>query len=230
MDPLAGTPWSSTSTVDGFARTEPNRVLIDYATHLVHPDRPARAVDIGCGAGRNALPLARLGWHVLGTDLSRPMLRAAAARVRSADLTGRLHLAMAPMESLPIADGSADLIVAHGIWNLARSSTQMRQAIREAARIARPGAALFVFTFARHTLGPEAAPLPGETFVFSQFSGSPQCFLTAHQLRDEMADAGFAPDPAVPLTEYPRPTPGMLRPITSPVIYEAAFRFQERTA
>jgi 2-polyprenyl-3-methyl-5-hydroxy-6-metoxy-1,4-benzoquinol methylase len=39
-----------------------------------------RALDIGCGAGRNAIPLARLGWNVVGTDLSWPLLCAAANR------------------------------------------------------------------------------------------------------------------------------------------------------
>ena len=64
--------------------------------------------------------------------------------------------------------------VAHGIWNLATSSAQFRLAVREAARAA--GAALFVFTFSRSTLAPDAHPLPGEPFVFTGFSRRPQCF------------------------------------------------------
>jgi hypothetical protein len=51
-------------------------------------------------------------------------------------------------------------------------------------------------------------------------------FLTAEQLADEMASAGFLPDPAVPLTEYNRPVPGALRAGSAPVIYEAAYRFR----
>ena len=62
---------------------------------------------------------------------------------------------LAPMERLPMRDASVDLIVAHGIWNLASSSSQFRAAVREAARVARPGAALFVFTFSRTTIGPD---------------------------------------------------------------------------
>jgi len=183
-----------------------------------------RALDIGCGAGRNALPLARLGWHVVGTDLSWPMLIAAADRARADHLDGGFHGVLAPMEHIPLRDGSVDFVIAHGIWNLARSAAQFRQAIDEAARVARPGAALFVFTFSRNTLPPETTTVAGEPFVFTEFSGGPQCFLTETQLDAELERAGFARDASVPFHEYNLPTPGMLPTGKAPVIYEAAFR------
>ena len=71
---------------------------------------------------------------------------------------------------------------------------------------------------------PRAQPVAGETFVFTQFSGEPQVFLTGEQLFEEMSAAGFETDPGVTLTEYNRPRPGALRMGGPPVIYEAAFR------
>jgi ubiquinone/menaquinone biosynthesis C-methylase UbiE len=183
-----------------------------------------RALDIGCGAGRNAVPLASVGWNVVAVDLSGPMLCAAAERVRAERLAGRVNLVMAPMEQLPIASASVDLVIAHGIWNLARSTAQFRDAVREAARVARPGAALFVFTFSRTTLPEGVHPVPGEAFVFTEFSGEPQCFLTEDQLIGELREAGFVPDRSVPLTEHNRPRPGVLHSGGPPVIYEASFR------
>ena len=224
MDPLAGSAWSAPGTVAGFTQSAPNAVLVRYA-ELERRRRPGGvALDLGCGAGRNAVPLARLGWDVVGIDLSWPMLTAAAAR--QAETAGRLRLALAPMDALPVRDRSVDLVVAHGIWNLARSAGELRAGVREAARVARPGAALFVFTFSRHTLPPEAAPVAGEAFVFTQFAGQPQCFLTADQLASEMAAAGFTPDASVPLTEYNRPPAGALPTGRTPVIWEAAFRYR----
>ena len=90
--------------------------------------------------------------------------------------------------------------------------------------VARPGAGLFVFTFSRHTFGPETLPVAGEAFVFTEFSGRPQCFLTERQLIDELGAAGFAPDPRVPFTEYNRPQGTSLHRGGAPAIYEAAFR------
>ncbi len=193
------------------------------AEELARLGRPAMALDIGCGAARNAAPLAAMGWDVIGTDLSWPMLKAARAREVPGPSPGRLTFCLAPMEQLPVPDRCADLIIAHGIWNLARSATQFRAAVREAARVARPRAALFVFTFSRHTLPDDARPAEGEPFVFSQFSGQPQCFLTDTQLIEELASAGFTPDAAVPITEYNRPT-ALTVQRSGPVIYEAGFR------
>lgn len=210
--------WSAPATVAGFATAAPNATLIEYARNRPSP-RAGRLLDIGCGAGRNAVPLASLGWRVTGTDNSRPMLHAAAARQGG----GQLHLCHAEMAALPIQDSSIDFIVAHGIWNLARSGDEFRTAVREAGRVARPGAALFVFTFSRHTLPAALDPVAGETFVFTQFSGSPQCFLTEAQLHDELRAGGFAPDAALPVREHNRPAPGLRA--GGPVIYEGAFRF-----
>ena len=79
-DPLAGSPWSMDTTVQGFVRSQPNETLMRFAAGERARAPHGWMLDIGCGAGRNAVPLAREGWRVLGTDLSWPMLEAAAAR------------------------------------------------------------------------------------------------------------------------------------------------------
>jgi SAM-dependent methyltransferase len=227
MDPLAGSSWSQPGTVAGFTKSPPNDRLIRVAAEELSRLERGLAVDIGCGAGRNAIPLARIGWEVVGVDLSWPMAVAAAQRARSEPGGVALEVVLAPMEALPIRSQSVDLIVAHGIWNLASTTAVFRAAVREAARVAKPGALCFVFTFSRHTLLPEATPVAGEQFVFTDFSGGPQCFLTAAELLEEMDAAGFVPDPHVPLIEHNLPRPGAMRS-GAPVIYEGGFRVEHR--
>lgn len=222
-DPLAGSTWSTPGTVTGFVQSPPNASLAAFAADQRRLGRGIRALDVGCGAGRNALPLAQSGWQVIGLDLSWPMLRAASQRARDSQLVDRVAVALAPMNVLPVRSASCDLVIAHGIWNLARSGAEFRQAVREAARVAKVGAGLFVFTFSRHSLPTGAEPVPGEPFVFTQFSGDPQCFLTRVQLVSELGVAGFVPEPSVPFSEYNLPRTGAL-PTGAPVIYEAAFR------
>lgn len=221
-DPLAGTAWSNAHTVEGFVRSSPNTMLMEVAAAALRPS--ARLLDIGCGAARNAVPLARAGWRVAGCDLSSAMLMAAAGRAQAEAPSSRVDFVLAPMESLPFAANTFDFVVAHGIWNLASSARQFRSAVAEAARVARPGAPLFLFTFSRHTLAESDAPVPGEPFVFTQFSGQPQCFLTAEQIDTELRLAGFTPDQAYPLRELNRQPGGPGRRGAPPVIYEGVFR------
>jgi ubiquinone/menaquinone biosynthesis C-methylase UbiE len=215
--------WSAHETVAGFAQSPPNDTLMQYAEGRRRTLSGNVALDIGCGAARNGVPLATAGWRVIGTDTSEPMLEAAAKRFRQEGLDGGATLVRATMDALPIADHIADLVIAHGIWNLARTGVEFRAAVREAARAARPGAGLFLFTFSRHTLPDPVTPVRGETFVFTEFAGEPQCFLTAQQIVEELGAAGFTPDGIVPLQELNRPT-GLLRSAIGPVIYEGTFR------
>lgn len=228
-DPLAGSSWSAPATVEGFSRSPPNETLQRFAAdELARVAGIGWAIDIGCGAGRNAVPLAAEGWRVLGTDLSWPMVVAAHARAGAPDLAGRLRVVVAPMDALPATDHRFDLVIAHGIWNLARSAAEFRRAATEAARVAAHGAALFVFTFSRNTLPPGARPVTGETFVFTQFSGQPQCFLTREELVAELAQAGFTLDAGIPFSEHNVRPPGTTHAVLAPVIFEAAFRFHAR--
>jgi SAM-dependent methyltransferase len=223
-DPLAGSAWSRSETVAGFVASPPNAELLAFAAREQGRAPGRVAVDLGCGAGRNALPLAERGWIVIGTDLSAPMLRAARQRAVDAGLGARVATLLAPMHELPLRDRCCDLVIAHGIWNLARSGAEFRRAVREAARVSAPAAGLFVFTFSRNTLGSDVRPVDGESFVFTQFAGEPQCFLTAEQLIAELRAGGFAPDPALPMRELNRQATGIRIAGGPPVIYQAAFR------
>lgn len=194
---------------------------------MLAPGEHGRALDIGCGAGRNAVPLAALGWDVLGIDRSLPMLVAAVERARDGAVNRRCDVALASMDCVPVTSRSCRLIVAHGIWNLARSAGEFRAGVREAARVATPDAALFVFTFSRSTLAAAAQPIAGESFVFSAVSEEPNVFLTREQLIEELGSAGFQSDPALPLEELNARRPGMLAAAGSPVIWQGGFRFVE---
>ncbi len=139
--------WEDPRTVAGFVSGAPNQQLLAFAERFVDASVPARCLDLGCGAARNALPLAAMGFHVTGTDLSQPMLDAARARAAREGASLPVEFVHAPMAPLPFDDATFDLVVAHGIWNLARSGAEFRAAVSEAARVAKPGAGLFVFTF-----------------------------------------------------------------------------------
>ncbi len=74
---------------------------------LLPPDRPLRALDIGCGEGRNAVFLARNGYRVTAFDASpkgveKTMQLAAGAGVRlEAFVAAACRISMPSTGSLP---------------------------------------------------------------------------------------------------------------------------------
>jgi SAM-dependent methyltransferase len=88
-----------------------------------------RCLDLGCGTGVAMPELIRLGWTVVGVDVSDAML--SRARAHGAEL----HRASA--ESLPFDNRSFDAAVS--LW-LHTDVEDFPSILREAARVLRPGA------------------------------------------------------------------------------------------
>lgn len=69
-------------------------------------------LELGCGTGRVALPLARQGVTVVGIDRSDAMLARARTRVRRARLQKRVRLIRGDIRHLPFPDRSFPLVMA----------------------------------------------------------------------------------------------------------------------
>jgi SAM-dependent methyltransferase len=98
----------------------------------------ARLLDLCCGQGRHAVPLAQLGYRVTGLDLSRPLLDRAAAL--AAAQGQRPGLVRADMRRLPFADASFDAVLnLFNAFGYLEDEAQDEQVLREVARVLRPG-------------------------------------------------------------------------------------------
>ena len=69
-------------------------------------------LELGCGTGRVALPVARAGATVVGIDRSAPMLDRARKRVKRARLQSQVQLVRGDIRYLPFPDKSFPLVMA----------------------------------------------------------------------------------------------------------------------
>lgn len=93
----------------------PDRWLIENVEGQ-HPLRPGRALDLGCGAGRNTRYLARHGWDVTGIDMiGRAIDTARSTAVGDAATARFLQGDVTRLDDLDIGDGY-DLIVDSGCY------------------------------------------------------------------------------------------------------------------
>ena len=84
-----------------------------YAFLDAHP--PARALDLGCGTGTNAITMAQRGWQVVGVDISKLAIRRARKKARKA----RLSIAFSQADVSQFRDPGAkfDLILDIGCFH-----------------------------------------------------------------------------------------------------------------
>ncbi len=113
-------------------------------TRMITPNQTV--ADIGTGTGILASELARLGVQVIGVDNSSRMLDAARAKLEAESITG-VELRRGEAHSLPIDDAEVDAAFAHMVLHYLPSPAE---ALREMARIVRPGGAAIVVDFLQH--------------------------------------------------------------------------------
>lgn len=68
------------------------------------------ALDLACGRGQNALWLARLGYQVIGVDISPVALNSARTDARRFGLSHRTQFELTDIDSYSLPEGTYDLI------------------------------------------------------------------------------------------------------------------------
>lgn len=106
---------------------------------------PGRALDLGCGTGTNVIYLVQHGWKAVGVDFSS--LAIESARRKSDWVSGAMFIEgdVTRLSDLGV-DGPFDLLLDIGCFHSVVPSRRDAY-VREAARVARPGALMMIFAF-----------------------------------------------------------------------------------
>jgi ArsR family transcriptional regulator len=106
-----------------------------------------RVTDIGCGEGELTLLLARFAERVTAVDLSSQMLRVVKERSEESGLAGRVSVEEGDLEHLPLQDGSQDAVF---VSQVLHHAMRPALALKEAARILKPGGQVILLDLSRH--------------------------------------------------------------------------------
>jgi 2-polyprenyl-3-methyl-5-hydroxy-6-metoxy-1,4-benzoquinol methylase len=93
------------AAVENLWARKPNRFLVAEVADLP----PARALDLACGEGQNAIWLATLGWEVTGVDYSNVAIDK--ARARAAREGVQVHFVCADLLEYEPSPGAFELVI-----------------------------------------------------------------------------------------------------------------------
>jgi 2-polyprenyl-6-hydroxyphenyl methylase/3-demethylubiquinone-9 3-methyltransferase len=113
-------------------------------------------IDVGCGAGTQALIWAEQGHRVKGVDVSAPLVEVARQRSTSSGKSAQFEVGDA--QNLPAAGASADVVL---LSELLEHIAPWQAVLDEATRVLRPGGLLYVSTTNKLCPIQEEFDLPG---------------------------------------------------------------------
>ena len=120
------------------ARTLGRRDVPFWKSLAMHAGGPV--LELGCGTGRIAVPLAKAGVDLVGVDRSAPMLERARRRVRRARLNGRVQLIRGDIRRLPLERGRFALVMApYGILQSLLRERDLNAALEASFDVLQPG-------------------------------------------------------------------------------------------
>ena len=168
------------------------------------PLPPARALDLGCGGGRNAVWLAERGWQVTGVDFSDTALELARALAAERDVD--VDWVEADVREYEPAEASFDLVL---VLYLHLPADERRTVLGRAAVALAPGGRLLVLGHDVENLGTGA---PGPT--------NPDVLYTAEALTEELR--GLAVERAEQVTRDVETEDGLAKALDTLVVASRA--------
>lgn len=145
-------------------------------TYMLWPARPGRmvnrahselgagrALDLGCGDGKNLLYLEKLGWIVDGIDISRIAIDGASRRLHDASHAQKGQLLCGDAANVNICANAYDLVIAYGLYHCL--DDRALSVVHGRAKRALKRGGLFAFACFNDDLPVPNGHLTGATFL-----------------------------------------------------------------
>lgn len=150
--------WNNSSEINEWCKQSLNPRGSDMLYDLLAgfgPTFHSRVIDIGCRDARHAIEIAkRFGCHVLGIDPAPVHIERARTRVAEAGMAHLVHVELAGIEAMPVADESQDMIWCRDVLN----HVDLERGFAECARVLKSGGQMLVYqTFATSALEAQEA-------------------------------------------------------------------------
>jgi ubiquinone biosynthesis O-methyltransferase len=160
-----------------------------YFTPIVGDWRDKSVLDLGCGGGFMAEPLARQGAHVIGVDPSVPAIAMARRHAKMSGLS--IDYRVGTGEHLPVAERAVDIVLCVDVLEHVRD---LDAVISEIRRVLKPGGLFLFDTINRTWLARLVIVGLGERVLRlgPQGTHDPALFIKPEELRAKLKERNLA--------------------------------------
>jgi SAM-dependent methyltransferase len=149
-------------------------------------------LDLCCGTGRHSISLAKLGFHVVGLDLSKTLLRHA---VRDSEGM-RIPFVHGDMRHLPFMEHSFDVVVnLFTSFGYFAEDRENRQVLTEIRRVLKPDGRFLIDYLNREAVKQKLVPLSerteGDTFIREERAIEGDFVVKRIYIRDKRGERSY---------------------------------------
>ena len=140
--------------------------VVEFVSEL-KLDNARTILDLGCGAGRHAVHLAKEGFHVVGLDVSETALKTLDSRLKAGSISNAV-LVKHEMAELPFVEGYFDGVVSTNVLHHGKLA-EIKKTVDELHRVMKTGALAFVIALSSADFRKgSGAKLERNTYVFTK--------------------------------------------------------------
>ena len=140
--------WDRILREEWYSREEPDEIIVNFANLLKKKNKKLRILDLGCGAGRHQIYMAKQGFETHGTDISETGLCTTKERLRRERL--KVFLVKCDMKKLPYRNSCFDAVIClHAVYH--QSLGGIQETLSETHRILRKKGLLLINFLSKRT-------------------------------------------------------------------------------
>lgn len=142
------TEWDKILREEWYSKEEPDEIVVSFADLIKKNNQKARVLDLGCGAGRHQVHIAKQGFEVHGVDSSKTGLDLTKQRLKNQRLEALL--VKCDMKKLPYVDSCFDAVIClHTVYH--QKVKDMQETVLEINRILRKKGLLLINFLSKRT-------------------------------------------------------------------------------
>jgi len=157
------TEWNKILLEEWYSQEEPDEIVINFAKLLKNKKLKMRVLDLGCGAGRHEVFMAKQGFEAHGTDISETGLKLTKQRLERQN--SEVYLVKCDMKALPYVDSCFDAVVSlHTIYH--QKFKGLQKTVSEIHRILRKRGLILINFLSKRTYSyGKGAEVEEDTFI-----------------------------------------------------------------